>query len=103
MGEKEALRRIIKTYGDVKTCGNCVQLEGTIKDKVIQGSKIPVEFNQVDINSPEGREYVDKNDVKDMPYTKDCTIYKRQPKEVEECRTIVGYNEQDWVQNEQAK
>lgn len=101
MPKKEYLERDITLVGrtkpseegDEKSCEVCTEANEFLTTAAKHDNRI--RYQKIEIDTPEGQEIAEKQDIRDIPYIKDCrTFEKGKPAR---CREIEGWSvEDDW-------
>ena len=92
--KKEYVSRSITNVGDTEACPICKKSDDYISAVVKHDNRTT--YTKIDADSEEGEKIAEEEDIKSIPYIKDCKTYKDGDKERTRCRTIEGFDEGDW-------
>lgn len=100
MPKKDYERRKITLIGrtkdtdDDEACPVCKEADDYISSVAKHDNRTT--YEKIEADSEEGEKIADEEDVKSIPYIKDCKTYDDGGKERTRCRTIEGFLEDDW-------
>lgn len=77
------------------SCGGCKQQDDFFNNTLKPQRDVPTEITKVDINSERGQQIADENNLKYVPFAKECLIFKDKNKQPE-CKTYNRYDPKDW-------
>lgn len=96
--QKKYVKREITWVGrtdGTNACGGCQDLNHFFNAELVPGSDVPTEVKKVDIDSPEGIQIKTENNLKYIPFAKECLI-SSDPEKPPECKTVNRYDKADW-------
>lgn len=97
-----------RTEGD-NPCPVCTEAKEFFEDKQMDIPAEKFSFTETQIDSPEGEKKAEEKKIKSIPFIEDCKTFQTddcttnaegrqecKPKTETKCRTITGYDENDW-------
>lgn len=98
MVKKVVIRDEVTMYGQIEgqdACGNCIDLDKTIKNEVKPRAEIPVEYKHYSVYDDQiGQKVAAERKIEEIPFVEHCKIAEDETKR---CDTIVGFNKKDWA------
>jgi len=99
MPKKDYVKRDITFVGrtqdteDDKACGVCVEGDSFLSSAVKHDNRI--NYNKIEVDTPEGQKIAEDRDIDGLPYIKDCKTFEEGGKP--RCREIIGFEkDEDW-------
>jgi hypothetical protein len=83
------ISKIISKMITQKDCAHCDDLDKFYVDSK-DGLTVPIEYNSIDVESDEGKEFAKTNDVSGTPISKICTVNSEGK---QDCQTFVGVDD----------
>ena len=77
------------------SCGGCKQQDEFFNNTLKPQRDVPTEIIKIDINSDRGQQIADENNLKYVPFAKECLIFKDKTKQPE-CKTYNSYDPKNW-------
>lgn len=78
-----------------ESCGGCQQQDEFFNNTLKPQRDVPTEITKIDINSDRGQQIADENNLKYVPFAKECLIFKDKNKQPE-CKTYNSYDPKHW-------
>ena len=94
MPKKEYDERKITLVGDTESCPVCKKADDYISAVVKHDNRVT--YKKIEADSEEGEKMADDEDIKSIPFIKDCKTFKDGDDERTRCRKIEGFVEEDW-------
>jgi hypothetical protein len=92
--DKKYSGRVITMVG-YDDCKHCINLESFVNDELKKTSDVPVTYQKIRANTPEGKQIVKEKKLKAVPYTTECLIPTDTTKEPE-CSSKVGFRKSNY-------
>lgn len=96
--KKKVVRDEVTMYGQIEgqdKCGNCVDLDKTMKNDVTPKAEIPVDYKHYSVYDHEiGKKVAAEKKIEEIPYIERCAVAEDQTKK---CEVITGFNKDDWT------
>lgn len=96
--QKKYLSREITWVGRTdgsNACGGCQDLNNFFTNELVPQSDVPTNVKKLDVDSPEGKQIVQDNNLKYIPYAKECLI-SSDPNKEPECKEVNRWDKNDW-------